>query len=155
MLGVGILFFPYIFAWFTLRKGHSQGSKVLSFGWLATLLLVGFLGGDPSPEEQKRQADRQAERQAAADAASDTAFVLHTLRDKLVDPDSANLTSLMTFRTGEKLAYCGKVNAKNRMGGFSGPTPFIISDDGIFLDDQVTADRVFQECKGETTTVVK
>ncbi|WP_413664770.1 DUF4236 domain-containing protein [Microbulbifer sp. CNSA002] len=38
LLGVGIFLIPYIFAWFTLRKGHSVLSRVVSFGWLSWLI---------------------------------------------------------------------------------------------------------------------
>ena len=34
-LGWGIFFLPWIFTWFTLRKGHSFISRLLAFSWLA------------------------------------------------------------------------------------------------------------------------
>lgn len=43
LLGIGIFLFPLIFAWFTLRKGHSTLAKVISFGWLALSLLIFFV----------------------------------------------------------------------------------------------------------------
>lgn len=39
LLGVGIFFLPFIFAWFTLREGHSTLSRVVSFVWLALFML--------------------------------------------------------------------------------------------------------------------
>lgn len=39
LLGLGIFFVPLIFAWFTLRKGHSVTAKIVSFVWLAVTLL--------------------------------------------------------------------------------------------------------------------
>ncbi|MFB2670200.1 hypothetical protein ACE02U_15635 [Shewanella xiamenensis] len=44
-LGLGIIFFPVIFAWFTLRKGHSTLARVLSFIWLA-VILINVISGD-------------------------------------------------------------------------------------------------------------
>lgn len=38
ILGVGIIFLPYFFSWFTLRKGHTVISRVLAFSWLIILL---------------------------------------------------------------------------------------------------------------------
>lgn len=38
LLGVGILFLPFIFAWFTLRKGHTTGAKIISFLWMVLYL---------------------------------------------------------------------------------------------------------------------
>lgn len=51
------------------------------------------------------------------------------VREKLADPDSAKFRDLRvvvsTTRKGSRLeAVCGDVNAKNRMGGYSGYTPF-------------------------------
>ena len=39
LLFIGIFFMPYIFSWFTLKKGRSTLSKVLSFGWMAIFIL--------------------------------------------------------------------------------------------------------------------
>jgi hypothetical protein len=35
LLGLGILFLPFIFAWATLSKGRSLRAKIIAFGWLA------------------------------------------------------------------------------------------------------------------------
>jgi len=40
LLGVGILFMPLIFSWFTLRKGHTTKAKVISFVWLVVALAM-------------------------------------------------------------------------------------------------------------------
>lgn len=36
-LGIGITVMPYIFSWFTLRKGYSTKARVIAFGWLFVL----------------------------------------------------------------------------------------------------------------------
>jgi hypothetical protein len=41
-LGVGIFLLPVIFVWFTLRDGYSTTARVISFGWLALLLIFVF-----------------------------------------------------------------------------------------------------------------
>lgn len=38
LLGLGVLIAPLIFAWFTLRKGHTTTAKVVSFAWLVVSL---------------------------------------------------------------------------------------------------------------------
>lgn len=48
LLGIGIFLLPYVFAWFTLRKGHSTLSRVLSLGWLAFCLLAWVLPHQPA-----------------------------------------------------------------------------------------------------------
>jgi hypothetical protein len=40
LLGVGILFIPYIFAWFTLRQGYSKLARFFSFGWMLLFILL-------------------------------------------------------------------------------------------------------------------
>jgi len=44
LLGIGIFVFPLIFAWFTLRKGHSTSSRVVAFVWLV-LTLIAYSNG--------------------------------------------------------------------------------------------------------------
>jgi hypothetical protein len=40
LLGIGILVMPIIFSWFTLRKGYSALSKVISFTWLVIFTAI-------------------------------------------------------------------------------------------------------------------
>ena len=40
LLGLGIFFMPIIFAWFTLRKGHSNVARIIAFVWLGLMLVV-------------------------------------------------------------------------------------------------------------------
>ncbi len=44
LLAIGIFFMPYIFSWFTLRKGHSALAKIVSLSWL--IIVIAFMGGD-------------------------------------------------------------------------------------------------------------
>jgi len=43
LLGVGILLFPLIFAWFTLRQGYSTFARVVSFLWLIVSISFAFM----------------------------------------------------------------------------------------------------------------
>lgn len=40
LLGIGILFLPIVFSWFTLRWGHTTLSRAVAFGWLTFWLLM-------------------------------------------------------------------------------------------------------------------
>ena len=42
--GAGILFMPYVFSWFTLKKGYSFRARLISFVWLAFLVCFVYLG---------------------------------------------------------------------------------------------------------------
>jgi hypothetical protein len=41
-LAIGILLMPLVFVWFTLRKGHSTLSRILSFLWLIVAFVLSF-----------------------------------------------------------------------------------------------------------------
>jgi hypothetical protein len=43
LLGLGVLFFPLLFGWMLLRKGHSALARIVGFTWMA-LCLVSLLG---------------------------------------------------------------------------------------------------------------
>lgn len=58
-LGLGIFFFPLIFAWFTLRQGHSTLAKVLSFGWLILGLLFFYSVGSSTPNADSTSTSTQ------------------------------------------------------------------------------------------------
>lgn len=42
-LGLGILFLPFVFAWFTLRKGYSKVARTMSLIWLLVAFLFGLI----------------------------------------------------------------------------------------------------------------
>lgn len=44
---------------------------------------------------------------------------------KLNDPDSAKFTDLRVVTADGRQIVCGRVNAKNRMGGYDGAKPFL------------------------------
>ncbi len=37
---IGVLVMPYIFAWFTLKKGFSSISRIISFVWLVVVIMI-------------------------------------------------------------------------------------------------------------------
>jgi hypothetical protein len=81
-------------------------------------------------------------------------FAQFMLERHLTDPQSLQLYSLTAFETGDELALCGTFNARNRMGGYAGESPFVISDRGVFLGERVTAAVVARDCAGVTVTEV-
>ena len=40
VLWIGIFFFPFIFAWFSLKKDYSYFSKIVSFAWFIFCILI-------------------------------------------------------------------------------------------------------------------
>ena len=49
LLGIGIFLMPYIFAWFTLRKGYSTQARAISLGWAGFFILVNFISIATNP----------------------------------------------------------------------------------------------------------
>lgn len=46
LLGIGILFFPILFSWFTLRKGYSSTPKLIAFSWLIIMTVLTTMPDD-------------------------------------------------------------------------------------------------------------
>lgn len=49
LLGIGIFFIPYIFAWFTLRPGYSTQARAISLGWAGFIILMSFINIATNP----------------------------------------------------------------------------------------------------------
>jgi len=49
--------------------------------------------------------------------------IKQAVREQLIDPDSAKFEAIYKGKTEKH--WCGMVNAKNRMGGYAGATPFV------------------------------
>lgn len=59
LLGVGILFLPYIFSWMLLRRGYSTLARVVSFGWMLSVIIVA-LARTPSQTSPTEQVSRDS-----------------------------------------------------------------------------------------------
>ncbi len=62
-LGLGILFLPFIFAWFTLRDGYSGAARLVAFGWLALVVAPVVMSDDfrlARPASETAQPPRSA-----------------------------------------------------------------------------------------------
>jgi len=46
LLGIGIFLVPFLFSWFTLKKGHTTLSRVLAFSWMG-IILISFMSETP------------------------------------------------------------------------------------------------------------
>lgn len=43
LLGIGIALVPVVFAWFTLREGHSEQARYISFAWLGVAVIISLI----------------------------------------------------------------------------------------------------------------
>lgn len=58
LLFIGVLLLPYLFAWFTLRKGHSNLSRVLAFSWMAYMFYVSAVLVDKDKESAEKMTEK-------------------------------------------------------------------------------------------------
>lgn len=64
-LGLGVVFLPVIFAWFTLRKGHSTVTRVVAFSWMAITSMI-WMSGHNERAMPAGQASASAQRASSA-----------------------------------------------------------------------------------------
>lgn len=143
LLAVAVIFVPYIASWFLLRKGYSQKAKVLGMGWLIVVVLIyGSTNnkpvetGTPAEIQARREIREGVERQKQQIAGfnerqkSSANRVMGAwkgaVEEILIDPNSADFKDVVfvTAVSGTQFA-CGKVNSKNRLGGYTGYKRFI------------------------------
>lgn len=137
LLGLGIFLMPFIFAWFTLRKGYSRGARFLSFSWLFFFVVWALISG-PEPEEMRatREAKEQEEReQEEAEKLREQESGLHCLSSwdgssrpfkqaivsALRDPDSfEHIETRITKRNPDgEHGVVMKYRARNGFGGMN------------------------------------
>lgn len=120
---------------------------VAAFGVQAALAPGAAIPATPqeAPKEEARTS-------LAADSGAHGGFVKQFVSKHLLDPESARFADGIAYRMGDRLSFCGTVNAKNRFGGYTGPQPYVVADSGFYMGDTATAEVIFRECKGEESS---
>ncbi len=150
--GAGLVVLPYVFAWFTLRRGYSPLVRSLAFGWLA-VIVVGAIAPKPDPvQQEKAAAEAHLDAWRDANLSDAKAKVLAELKD----PDSAKFREVDVIKqvhpdTKHFGTVCGYVNAKNGFGGYTGFKPFMVMSGIPLLDSDSSAFRHFwnRDCAGK------
>jgi hypothetical protein len=57
------------------------------------------------------------------------------IMNHFADPDSVMIANLTFTRLGAAAVFCGRVNAKNRMGAYTGLQPFVIFAGQVTIGD--------------------
>jgi len=72
------------------------------------------------------------------------------LLDSLVDPDSARIRGLYFRKLGGRQYMCGEVNARNRMGGYTGYKLFYVDSYRVVFsgEDSASWPQVVPVCYG-------
>jgi hypothetical protein len=60
-LGIGIFIMPYFFSWVTLKSGYSTKARVISFGWLAFIIIVLITGAEDSSVSRSKSNNQSLE----------------------------------------------------------------------------------------------
>lgn len=60
LLGIGIFLLPIVFAWFTLRQGHTTKARVISFVWLVLVTALSFTSKSDEPKPAVQPTPTQA-----------------------------------------------------------------------------------------------
>ena len=56
LLGIGILFLPFVFSWFTLRNGYSTVVRAIAFAWLSFVFLFILVNRDNIESRREKNA---------------------------------------------------------------------------------------------------
>lgn len=172
-LAIAIFVAPPLFAWLLLRSGYSALARIVSFGWLALVIvsiaagaMAPSIGAKPSlpsvpPTNEKRAEAAQApapmtvnsgtgNEQDNAEAYTAAKSAIDSVRYSLADPDSALFKDVWAVRgqiadAPETVFACGTVNAKNAYGGYVGYTPFVAVGSTVLTPQDSIFERVFRQ----------
>lgn len=159
LLIIGVVVFPLLFAWFTLRKGHTTKAKAFSFGWLIFCLVVAFAGESgqtpsaalPSAEPSVQQDEPAAQQATVAELPVVTADAIAKAYDE-------NTVAADQRFKGKQFKVSGVIDAINT--DFMGD-PYITLKGGVnqfmepqFKFDKAALDQLATLKKGMTVTLV-
>jgi len=115
LLAAGIFWLPFIFAWFTLRKGYSTKARLISFAWL--VVVFGWWGSDTSVPSDP---SAWLEKQKSAPVREATQPVVDVTLRQLVEECEANQVAFEDNWKGKSVRVQGSI--KEIDAGFSGGT---------------------------------
>ena len=124
---IGIVLAPYIFTWFLLRQGYSKKSRVISFSWMAFLLVIsGFANNGVKQAGQAQQEHSAVVLDPNRDEKAKVAMLSRQyVRSAMKDPSSADFGDVWGMSS---TVACGFVNGKNSFGALTGDQRFIFAN---------------------------
>ena len=91
---------------------------VVSCGVIAITVVTGIVVTTPPKDGSGTKSNEPPMKREEGGVALYGPFVRKIVAAKLRDPESARFTNVVAYKTGEKLTFCGSVNAKNGLGGY-------------------------------------
>lgn len=67
-LGIGIFILPWIFAWFLLRRGYSNTSRLIAFAWMLAIIIFAIVGRGGSDQVETANSSPAAVEEPALEA---------------------------------------------------------------------------------------
>jgi hypothetical protein len=117
LLGLGIFFIPYIFSWFTLRKGHTTVSRGIAFAWMGLVIISLASRDNKNPPssmtgsmaaQQPAQARRAAKQEEAGQPQEEIRWLTQSCSDIATQWGlQSGLTELQKKALWEKAAVAG------------------------------------------------
>src|SRR5271157_1783695 len=140
LLGLGILFFPFIFTWFTLRNGYSAVARAVAFAWLSFVFLFILVNRD---NPAFRQAAMDPSISSMANRMKSVVVEIPQFSTTATDMAWAykeNTVAADTKFKGKRFRVIGTINDINP--NFLG-NPFLVLDGGVnaFSDPQFDFDK--------------
>jgi ribosomal protein L40E len=128
---IGIVLFPFVFSWFTLRKGHSTASRVASFVWLFIALVIAFSSRDEQGTSYKSSTKTSIDRTETEKSSvnlptlpeSENKVSISDLESKTGKFGLAVITGVATNNTDKQFSYVQvEINLYDRSGMQVGST---------------------------------
>ncbi|PZE09592.1 hypothetical protein DMX10_30395 [Pseudomonas sp. 57B-090624] len=140
---MGVLFMPYIFAWFLLRKGYPRTARVVGFSWMVVCLLSLILNKVPHTKspvvDPVAAAQQRAQLKAEQEAREIEALPLYKASD-LARAYADNTVAADQEFKGRRFKVTGTVVAINT--DFLGK-PYVSLKGGVnqFMEPQFAFDK--------------
>ncbi|MGY2186183.1 OB-fold protein [Pseudomonas sp. SDO5591_S426] len=138
LLGIGILFLPFVFAWFLLRNGHSLLARILGFGWL--ILGVLAMAGTPSStsSHNSNSVASQAAVSSPAAAAPAEPIKAYTASQVASSYEENTVAADMQFK-GKRVQVSGRITDINT--DFMGKPYLVLAGTNQFMGPQFKFDK--------------
>lgn len=137
LLGVGILLFPMIFAWFLLRKGHSTWARIVGFGWMI-LAILAISGSGPTPTNHSSKSQSTAGSTPASVNVPAEPLKSYTAAQIASSYEQNTVAADMQFK-GKRVQVSGRVTAINT--DFMGNPYLVLAGTNEFLGPQFEFDK--------------
>lgn len=142
LLGLGILFFPLLFGWMLLRKGHSILARIVGFTWMA-LCFVSLIGmGSISKTSYDSYKERAAQASSAGAPPKQQAqaepIKAYTSAKVSQDYEDNTVAADMQFK-GKKVKVSGRITDINT--DFTGAPYLILAGTNDYFGPQFAFDK--------------